>query len=62
MNDKRRPNMNKEDNIFNSTEYIGTLFSDISDSQINDLTHELISAGNPMLIPCGISLKKSWVL
>ncbi len=39
---------NKED-LLNSTEYIETLFSDLSDAQIEDLSHELISIDNPVV-------------
>lgn len=41
--------MKKKEDFLNSTEYIGTLFSDISDSQIDDLSQELISIGNPVV-------------
>lgn len=41
--------MNKKESLLNSTEYIGKLLSDTSDSQIDDLQHELISIENSIV-------------
>ena len=49
MHKDKEDAMNKKESLFNSTEYIETLLSDTSDSQIFDLSHELISMDNPIV-------------
>lgn len=41
--------MKNKDGLLNSNESIETLFSDISDAQFDDLSHELVSLTNPVV-------------